>query len=144
MQGTGTPDSTKRTFENVILDADWVQSDLISQKSILDGTRRFLLQGSYSEFSILIYLHKNSTPSTTLQTLFTYHGETVKVFPYIWTDSTETVLAAAVQDSTGIADAEFTLTEIIPGEQGEPGSGLDIVTVKFVSNSYTDASASIQ
>ena len=121
-----------------------MQSDLISQKSILDGTRRFLLQGSYSEFSILIYLHKNSAPSTTLQTLFTYHGETVKVFPYIWADSTETVLAGAVQDSTGMADAEFTLTEIIPGEQGEPGSGLDIVTVKFVSNSYTDASASIQ
>jgi len=141
-QGTGDPDSTKRTLSNSLSNADWVQSNIISNQSIIDGTRRFILNGSHSEFNVTVLLHKSGTPNADLSMYFTYHGKTVKFFPHLYTDSGMGTPAGAVQDEDS-TDALFTLTNVNPITDPTGSGSTEKVILTFQSNEYTNASDSI-
>ena len=139
--GTGDPDSaTVDLLGGQLAEANWVVPDVIEQTAPISGFRRWLSDGDYSEFSVLVKLYDTGSyanaaaRSAKVTEVAAYEHKYVNFYPYS-TDGTY------VRDSANAA-VRFFVESIRYGFHSS-NEHYDIMTIKLKSEDYTDPTKSL-
>jgi len=113
-------------IDYTIVEKDAYESQLILQKSIITGSRRWVNPSIHTEFNILVMLFKYDNPDTELNTLLGYKGQTVTFKPNNF--------YGFITDNSGVA-VDFFIADVIPFNTKQ-NTEFDYVLMKFFSAEY--------
>jgi hypothetical protein len=133
--GTGTPDSTARTFYYPILtEMNFSEKITKMNESIISHKRTWDHKGRHGLFVVKELLYKlttSPTPKEWLTTLLTYEHQDVKF--YISSDAT----APCLKNTAG-TDITCHIVNIEPGFEDNRGLLLDYCLITFMTNEPYD------
>lgn len=128
-----TSGATTVNLDYTLLDPKWPIPEIIEAKSPITGKKTFTLRGDYAEFDVLVHLSKyGSGAATKAATIYGYHGQLVKFYPF--RDG------FAVKNSAGSA-VDFLL--LVESGFKDDYCEYDILKLKFIATAYIDITESI-
>jgi hypothetical protein len=135
--GTGSPDSTSRTFKYPIFqEMNFSEKITKINESIINHKRTVDNKGRHGSFVVKELLHKlttSPTPKEWLNTLLSYEHKDVKF--YISSDAT----APALKNTAG-TEITCHVLNVEPGFEDNKGLLLDYCLVTFITNEPYDLS----
>ena len=141
IQGTGTPDSTKRIIYYSVMTPNYSDKRMQMFESPIDttGTRTYKYRGRYAEFDVMIYLFKYDwnylaiaglpSAKTMANTILSYDNQDVLFYPVN--------TGSAIKDSSGstvschVTDVQFSFLDKV-------GNTQDICTFHLKTNKFYD------
>lgn len=77
---TSNSESISLEYSNMV--PDYLQSDYVDFKSVINGVRTYVGQGDYSKFKVQVHLYKYPDPIAKFKEIYNYNHKDVVFYPH--------------------------------------------------------------